>query len=238
MFALRSKGHVLANEELMLIKDFDGSGFNPRAALRDARVSQDGWWRTGEYAFYRRGFEKKDLWLGERLVYVDRGLVHVLDIPDVPATLANGKRVGLRQATGMGVFRLEKLRLEQIDDKTDVVSVTTGFDPAIDVKVVDIMRQRAWSSLVDGSGYPLKSEPSGCTAAGAKYSWLRQENLFEEGSSGYHGSVGCGISGVLYRRFVMAYESWSDASGVAVIDRKIWDAADPARIETLQPSMA
>jgi len=213
MFRLIS-GIVPANESIMNVKDHDDA-LNVSGAWK--AINTNGWWRTGEYAFYPKGFEMRDMPLGDKLVHFEDGVAHTLDIPDVPVKIANGQTVGLRQAIGMGVIRFEKLRLDQTDAKADVVSVTTDFDPATDVKVVDIMRPRGWA-LVDADGYPIKSQPSSVEVSEARYSYIRHEDEFEGESTGYHGSVARYVNyyGNDFRRYVGANGWWSCDSGVAV----------------------
>ena len=215
MFTLSSSGlYNPANEGIMSVKEHDQS--IQSGAYKSVNVN--GWWRTGEYAFYPKGFEKRNLPLGDKLVYVEDGVAHTLNIPDVPVKLANGQTVGLRQAISMGVIKLEKLKLDQIDDKADVVSVTTDFDPATDVKVVDIMRPSAWA-LVDADGYALKSQPSDAGVSEARYSRVRHSDEFEDRSTGYHGSLARGVYGYVNddRRVVYAYGEWRYGSGVALV---------------------
>ena len=211
MFGL--KGRVPVNESIMGVKDHDDA-LNVSGAWRAIDVNHG--WRTGEYAFYPKGFEKRDMPLGDKLVYIENHVAHTINIPDVPVKLANGQTVGLRKAIGMGVIRLEKLRLDQIDDKADVVSVSTDFDPATDVKVVDVMRPRNWA-LVDADGYPIKSQPSSYRVSEARFSSVRGEQHFEGESLGYHGSVARGGSDAENRRVVYAYSGWSYNSGVALV---------------------
>jgi len=213
MFTLRSSGlYAPQSEGIMSVKDHDQSFQSSVCSVVDV----SGWWRTCEYAFYPRGFEKRDLPLGDKLVYVEDGFTHTLSIPDVPVSIvrSDGKSetIGLRQAIGMGIIKLEKLDLRQIDERADEVSVTTDFDPATDVKVVDIMRPKAWA-LVDADGYPLKSKPSSSKVSGARCPYVRDENGFEAGSTGYHGSLARGAD----RPIVDANDKWQYGSGVALV---------------------
>jgi len=214
MFALRSSGlYVPANEGIVSLKDHDQSIQSGSYKL----VNVNGCWRTGEYIFYPKGFEKRNLPLGDKLVYIEDCITHTLDIPDVPVKLANGQTVGLRQAIGMGVISLEKLKLDSIDEKRDVVSVATDFDPANDVKVVDVMRPRTWA-LVDADGHPLKSQPSSAEVSEARYSYVRHEDDFEKGCTGYQGFLTFYSDDVIYDwRGVYAVDYWSKASGIAVV---------------------
>ncbi len=227
MFTLRSSGlYAPATEGIMSVKDHDQS--IQSGAYKSVNVND--WWRTGAYAFYPSGFEKANLPLGDKLVYAEDGVRHTLNIPDVQVSMlrpdGRSETVGLRQAIGMGVIKLEKLKLDQTDDEADVVSVTTDFDPATDVKVVDVMRPRAWA-LVDVDGYPLKSQPSCDEVSEARYSWIRHKDDFEKGSTGYHGSLAHLVGGDYYlgRRYVYAFDYWSWASGVAVVGRDVAVAA-------------
>lgn len=226
MFTLRSSGlYVPANEGIMTVKDFN------QAIQSDADkpVTEKKVWRTGEYAFYRKGFEKSDLPLGDKLVYVKRqaptiripeiekGIVHTLNIPYVPVSIVRpdgeSETVGLRKATGMGVIKLEKLELKDIDGMADVVSVTTDFDPATDVKVVDIMRPDAWA-LVDSDGYPMRKDPSHRDEPAARFSVTMVYGEFDTIATGWHGSL---THNDFSMRSVTAKSKWQSDLMVAVI---------------------
>jgi|GEM_PF-880931 len=212
VFTLHKSGlFVPANEGIMSVKEHDQSiqsGAYPS-------VNVNNWWRTGEYGFYPKGFEKKAIPLGAELIYVEGGISRILEIPDVPIKV-NGKTIGLRQAIGMGVIPLEKLEIRDVDETRSVVSVTSDFNPTTDVEVVDIMRPRAWG-LVDAKGRPLKSKPSNENVPDARYSYVRHDNEFDEGSTGWHGSF---ARDVYDRRVVFANSVWSDDSGVALVGRE------------------
>jgi len=227
MFSLRSNSlYAPATEGIMSIKDFD-------QPFSDALISvfwgttRNHFWRTGDYGFYPKGFEKKDLPIGEKIVWVETdAIIYTLSVPDVPVKLANGKTVGLRQAVGMGVIRLEKLKIDQTDEKAFTVSVTDDFDPVIDLKVKNIMRPRGWA-LVDADGYPLKSKPSHIEVPEARYSvvWHEDElDRFHNGSNGYHGSVDWNMMGMVSEscdgREVGACTEWYYESGVALFKRE------------------
>lgn len=231
MFTLRSSGlYVPATEGIMTVKDHDQSIHC--GAFKS--INATCWWRTGEYAFYPKGFQTRDMPLGDKLVYVENSVWHILMIPDVPVAIVRpdgiSETVGLTKAVGMGVFKLEKLGLKEIDERADVVSVTTDFDPATDVKVVDIMRPsggplHGWA-LPDADGYPLRSRPSGIKVSKARKSYLKPENEFEAGSTnypiGYHGSIDrCVHYYVLneVRNGIGVATEWRSDSGVAVIRR-------------------
>ncbi|MEW6528947.1 MAG: hypothetical protein AB1391_03595 [Candidatus Micrarchaeota archaeon] len=182
-------------------------------------ISENSWWRTGEYGFYRRGFEKKTIPLGAEITYVEGGVSWILEIPDVPIEV-NGKRIGLRQAIGMGVIPLEKLEIKDVNDKESIVSVTSNFDPRTDLEVVNIMRPSGWGG-VDTKGRPLKSMPSNESNLYARYSYVLHKNNFDEGPTGWHGSFARGVNGFYCRaREVSAGSVWSYGSGVMLVDRE------------------
>ncbi len=194
MFSLHSSGlFTPANEGIMTLRDISEACQSRifRARFTSGRV------RSSEYAFYPRGFENTDLPTGDRLAYVEkyfdkngkrRTETHILEIPDVPAKLANGSTVGLRGAIGMGVIPMQKLALAQIDENTDVISVTSGFNPATDIKVVDIARPMGWA-LPDSDGYPLRFRSSTTGISEARFARMLGSDEFEDGSTGWHGFV-------------------------------------------------
>jgi hypothetical protein len=229
MFTLRESGlYVPAQEGIMLVKEHDQS--IQSGAYTSVNVNN--WWRTAEYGFYPKGFEKKAVPIGDKLVYVENGVSHALDIPDVPVKV-NGENVSLRKAVGMGVIKLEKLQYRELDEKSGLVEVTSDFDPANDVKVVDIMRPRGWA-LVDADGYPLKSKPSNQNVSEARYSYVRHEGDFEQGSTGYHGSFARGLGDDDYygRRVVIADRGWHFGSGVALVSGR--EAAAPRDVSVVR----
>jgi hypothetical protein len=213
MFGL--KGRIPSHESIMNVRELDDA-LNVSGAWK--AIDVNGWWRTGKYGFYPKGFEKKDMPIGEKIVYAEQGVTYTLDVPDVPVKIANGETVGLRQAVGMGVVRLEKLKLDQTGEKMFSVSMTTDFDPVNDLKVKEVMRPRGWA-LVDADGYLLRSKPSGKNVPDARYSYVLHADEFEDGSSGYHGSLARGVDDFDGRRVVYADVGWSEASGMAIISR-------------------
>lgn len=228
MFTLAKSGiYVPANETIMSVKEHDQS--IQSGAYESVNVNN--WWRTPEYGFYPKGFEKKALPLGDKIVYIANGVAETLDVPDVPVKLANGKTIGLRQVVGMGVIRLEKL---QYDEDRHIVSVTSDFDPAKDVKVVDIMRPSGWA-LVDADGYPLKTQPSNENVPNARYSCVRHSYDLEKKSTGWHGSLDRVLDDNDFRRRVVGADTlWSVVSGVALVKSR--EAAAPRDVEILTPS--
>ncbi len=217
MFNLHKSGLYLPESEgIMSVKEHDQS-IQSGASLS---INVNNWWRTKEYGFYPKGFEKASIPLGNQLIYVEDNVSRVLEIPDVPVKV-NGETISLRKAIGMGVIPIEKLEIRDVDETRSVVSVTSDFDPAIDVKMVNIMRPRVWA-LTDVDGYPLKTLPSKSDVPDARYSYVRHDNEFDNGSTGWHGSFArdvdyfCGR-----RRSVNASTYWSDVSGVALVGRKV-----------------
>lgn len=222
MFGLHKSGLFNpAVERIMDVKDHDDS-LNVSKVWETINVN--GWWRTGRYAAYRRGFEKEDLQVGDKIVWVERDIARTLEIPDVPVAIIrpDGKSeiIGLRQAVGLLDFDLTKL---QYDLDARVVSVTSDFNPETDVRVVDIMRPRGWA-LVDANGYPLKSNPSDERAPEARYSYVRLSENLAKKATGWHGSLACYISLIdgkvhIGSRGVAAVGYWYDVSGVAIVEK-------------------
>lgn len=214
------KGRVPCHESIMGVKDHDDS-LNISGAWRAIDVT--GWWRTNRYGVYARGFEKKlDKPVGARVVLIEDGVSYTFEVPDVKNPLNKDK--GLRQATGMLDFALERL---QYDEGKRIVSVASDFNPETDVTVRDIMRPRGWA-LVDADGYPLRLSPSNADVSEARYSFVRRSDEFNKKSTGYHGSVARNVLGGGYRRNVIADFGWQDCSGVALVGR---EAAAPLESE-------
>ncbi len=215
-FALRSSGlYAPETERIMLVEDHNQSYIaGVRESIKRSLPPDlsDTWMRTGEYAVYARGFfEKRDEPLGDRRVYVEHGIKNVLEIPDVGVSIARpggaSGRIGLRQAVGMAVIRLEKLRLKRVDDR-HVISVTDGFTEA-DVRVLsrrDALILLDARSRLSGSERPVPS---------IKHAYVMAEDSLE-GSTGYHGSlayfVGNGVR-------VAANIPWACAFAVTVVER-------------------
>ena len=213
MFELRPKGLLPSNERPMNVKEHDES-------IRSGawkEISANSWWRTNLYGVYRKGFEKDlDVQIGEKVVWVEDGIAPVFNVPDVKHPHNNDK--GLREATGMVVFDLDKL---QYDGETNIVSVSSDFNPETDVFVVDVMRPRGWA-LVDANGIPLRTKPSDEDTLGARHSYVKHSDEFEGEATGWHGSLACDVDGFYFgrRRYVVgALVVWSGASGVATIGR-------------------
>ena len=236
-------------------------------ALNVARVYQavlgDSWSRALEFAFYRRGFEKDlTLQMGKKLVWIEkekdlnqketgRLLIAILDlskIADVPVTLANGSKISLQKAAGMGIIPISKLEIRKTEDNKKLiayeVSIASDFNPATDLKVKNAARPRVWSDSVDEDGFALNdgrvSDQVGWDIPSARFSSVRHSDEFLDISNlsselqailtkmgikpedlGYLGSVGRVVYGYYYirRRVVYAYDGWSDASGVVVVGR-------------------
>lgn len=210
MFGLHKSGRFNpAHEAIMGVKEHDDS-LNTSGAWQ--KINVNNWWKTGRYAAYRRGFENDlDLQIGDRLVFIEKGTAHILEIPDVRHPTDKDK--SLRQAAGMLDFDLQKLRY---DPEARIVSVTTDFNPDSDVRVVDIMRPEGWA-LPDKNGYPIRTQQSGAGVPKARFAVTRPSGAFEGESTGYHASV---ILSVVYyngTRYIYAVHSWSDDSTVAVV---------------------
>ncbi len=203
-----------AAEKIMGVKDHDDS-------LNKSKVWESidviGWWRTGRFGAYRRGFEKENSSVGERLLYIEDGTKRTLEIPDVPVAIfmPDGKSeiIGLRAARGIIDFDLEKLRY---DSEEKIVSVSSDFNPKTDVRVVDVMRPRNWA-LVDANGYPIRSKPSRSDNSATRQSYIWHSDEFENGSTGWFGSVARYCYEVDGKRIIDALGSWRNGSGVALV---------------------
>lgn len=182
-------------------------------------VNENGWWRTAKYGVYARGFERElDKRVGNSVVWTEVGVSYTFEVPDVRHPTEDKP---LSHATGMLVLPLAKL---EFDEGTRAVKVAPNLYPETDVQVVDIMRPRAWA-LVDADGVPLRTEPSGANTQEARYSYIRHSDEFEEGATGWHGSLSRVVLGVLGfdygGRYVLAGSRWSGASGVAVVGHEV-----------------
>jgi hypothetical protein len=204
----RLKGRIPTSEGIMSVKELDDA-INLSGAHSSINVT--GWWRTNRYAVYAKGFEKElDKPVGAKVVWIENGVSYTFEVPDVKNPMNKDK--GLRQASGMLDFALDKL---QYDEEKRIVSVTPDFTET-DVTVRDIMRPRNWA-LVDADGYPIRTRPSDQTTPDVRYSYVRHSGEFDKKASGYHGSVARdGFSG---RRFVYSGIGWQGGSGVAVVGR-------------------
>lgn len=218
MFGLK----IPAHESIMTVKEYDAL-LVPEVV--QAITAHSNWIRTREYAFYPKGFERQDLPMGDKIIYVETGVAYTFIVPDVSVNV-NGTSVGLRTAIGMGVIPIEKLRLEQVDETHFTVLVTSDFNPASDVKVVDIMRPSGVWALVDADGYPIRARPSDFFIPEARCSYVRNFNEFEKNATGWHGSLVRYVFDIQYvfdiyyrRRDVSAYGRHVDAYGVAVVSR-------------------
>ena len=233
-------------------------------ALNISRIYQavlgDSWSRALEFAFYRRGFEKDlTLQMGKKLVWIEkekdlnqketgRLLIAILDlskIADVPVTLANGSKISLQKAAGMGIIPISKLEIRKTEDNKKLiayeVSIASDFNPATDLKVKNAARPRVWSDSVDEDGFALNdgrvSDQVGWDIPSARFSSVRHSDEFLDISKlpselqailtkmgikpedlGYSGSVGRYV--YYSRRYVYAGNDWSGASGVAIVGRE------------------
>lgn len=172
-------------------------------------------WRAREYVVYRKGFEQKlDLELGEKIVYIENKLDYTFEIPDVKvwlATKTGGFLTDLRKTAGMAVFDIHKL---QYDPKKRVVKVIKDFNPQRDVKIIDIMRPHGWA-LYELNGFPTRLLKSDDKNPKAIYSWTKEAKDFEDGSTGYHGSIYRKLDFDDWREMDATHD-WRYLSGVAV----------------------
>jgi hypothetical protein len=170
-------------------------------------------WRTNRYGVYRRGFEQS---LGKHVkssvVWIENGVDYTFEVPDVKDPTDSNK--GLRQASGMLDFDLDKL---QYNEGMRVVSVVPGFNPKRDVTVIDIIRPYGWA-LTDSAGYPLRTKPSEIMVSEARCSNTLRTGEFENGATGWHGSVSRNVFDYDYNdRRILTRGNWENKSGVALI---------------------
>ncbi len=209
MFGL--KGKLPAHEGILSISQFDDAMNRSGAALTLPR--HGGWWRTCEYGVYPRGFDSDPLKpAGATVIWVEDGYRYSFEVPDARNPQEPGK--SLRESQGMLVFALSKLRY---DRRKRVVSVSPDFDPQADVRAVDVMRPAGWA-LPDEAGYPLRQLPSDATVPEARGFRYVSSGGFENGSSGWHGSISLLYAEGLEhgRRMIDAASGWRHPSGVAV----------------------
>lgn len=159
------------------IHDFDESVSSNYLDLRDLFT------RIKWYGFHRKGFENDDLPLGDSIVYVERGIEYTLLIPSL--ILPSG--VNLRDAKGIGYVDITKLTY-------DPASHTVSFGDEIVqnphlVYVADAMRPSGWSVLFDNNGIPLMRGDSNSSVSNAKYLRVRDFDTFQDGATGWHGSM-------------------------------------------------
>lgn len=225
MFRLRAK--LPLHERPMNIKELDEAlQTGAYQSIKDVDRKR---WRTNRYGVYKRGFERRQpLPIGDTVFWCGEWSCHsVFDVPDVRHP--HNPNIGLRQATGMLDFDLDKLQYEretrwwEAKPIRGVVSVTADFNPETDVRVVDIMRPRGWA-LVDENGYPLRTQPSHPNIPAARCSSIlhHSENW---GSNprvktyGWHGSIAVSYDHERWR-FVIASMGWDWGSAVAVVSRE------------------
>ncbi len=209
MFGLKRK--LPAHEGIMSLGQFDDA-MNKSGAAKTL-PPRGGWWRTGEYAVYARGFEDELLKpAGAEVVWVEDGYRYAFEVPDERNPQEPG--ISLRESPGMLVFALAKLRY---DRRRRTVRVAPDFDPKTDVRVIDVMRPAGWA-LADRGGYPLRSLPSDVTVPEARGFRFVRSGGFEKGSSGWHGSIGLLYSDGMEhgRRMIDAAGAWRYPTGVAV----------------------
>jgi hypothetical protein len=207
----RLKGRIPKHESIMNVRELDDA-LNVRGVWKVIDVN--GSWRTNRYGVYARGFERElDKPVGASIVWIEDGISYTFEVPDLEHP--NDSNRGLRQATGMLDFALEKL---QFDEDRGIVSITSDFDPESDVTVRNIMRPRGWA-LVDVEGYPLRTRPSDPHNSISRYSYVRHSDQFDREATGWHGSISRIIGIVDDRRYVYAYVEWGIDYGVAVVTR-------------------
>lgn len=210
MFGLKLPAH----ESIMSLGQFDDA--MNRSGAAKTLPPRGGWWRTCEYGVYPRGFESEPRRpAGAEVVWVEGGYRYAFEVPDVGNPQEPGK--SLRESQGMLVFALAKLRY---DRRRRTVSVAPDFDPETDVSVRDVVREDGWA-LPDGDGYPLRRLPSDLTVPEARGFRYVRSGGFENGSSGWHGSISLLYAEGLEhgRRLIDATSGWLYPSGVAVACR-------------------
>lgn len=233
MFSL--KGRIPAHESIMSVRELDDA-INVSGAHSSIKVN--GAWRSDRYGVYARGFETElDKPVGAKVVWFEEYSVHyTFEVPDVRHPTDKSK--GLRQATGMLDFALDKL---QYNEGRLTVSVAPDFNPETDVVVRDIMRPKGWA-LVDADGYPMRKDPSHEGEPAARYSFVNHSNEFRENATGWHGSIARFLDYYFnvdtFKTVVGAYFGWSK-TGVAVVARDIkvapGDSASEMTFEALSP---
>ncbi len=206
----RLKGKMPSHESILSVKGHD-LVLNPNECFRVPGFPI--WVRTGEYGVYARGFQKDlDAPVGTIVIWTENNCSYSFIVPD--ARHPGDKDKALCQASGMLVFPIDKL---EYDERYRVVSVSQSFDPARDVRVVDIMRPGGWA-LVDGEGYPVRGKPSDIYDPDARCAYLRSPGEFFPNASGWHGSIARGVDfGGYQRRAINAELEWRYPSGVSVI---------------------
>ncbi len=221
MFGLHKSGLFdPKTETIMSVRELDDA-LNVSGAWK--AVGVDGCWRTREYGVHATGFEKElDKPVGASVVYITIGedVPYTFEVPDVKHPQDKDK--GLRQATGMLVFALDKL---DYDEGKRILSVVSNFNPETDVRVKDIMRPAGWA-LVDADGYPIRTRPSNGDTNEARYSAVRDSDALE-GCTGWHGSV---VRSVYrrdddIRRLISTDDDW-EGLGVALVPR-VADSESP-----------
>lgn len=215
-------------------------------------------WRGREYVFYRKGFERQlDLPFGDSIEYQEvmpnkKRLIATLDFgkwkdAEVGFYSLEGKPIQakLKDAYGLGVVDMEKLRLEvgkpetggiipeernkegelvvpatkAHDQNTYCCKVTFSddFDPERDLEILDILRPAEWGYF-ESNGFPLRMLGDSGGTPEIRYSDLRSENNLPD-SAGYHGSIARSVINPDCRLAVGMGFPWFQQAGVAAIDQ-------------------
>jgi hypothetical protein len=173
----------------------------------------DGWLRCSEYAFFHKDPKTP---LGKEIIWIEDGVIYKKLVPDVPVKVGT-KVINLQKAVGMGVYEsIGLLKIEQTDDRLFVVSVVDPSTLIGKVRVVDFMRD-GWA-LADECGLPIACRPSTFDNPNARYGMVGID--FDAMMAGYHGSLAVDVDFFLDRRIILAGANWSEAAGVAVVERE------------------
>lgn len=215
MFKLRSSSFLLPNERPLNVKELDKILHNSIYP----ELNVNGWWRSNRYGVYRKGFQKDpSLKIGEKIIWVENSIDYTCEIPDVRHP--HNTNIGLREATGMLDFDLDKL---QYNEGKRIVSVAADFNPETDVRVIDITSRPA---LVDANGYPIRSKEFNHQLTTEefennpeiRYALFRDsDHEMLEDSTGWHGSVALSTR---IKRCIYAVSWWYEGHAVAVTKKE------------------
>jgi len=200
------------SERIMSVKEHDASILSSSYY----GVNVNGWWRADEYAFYHRD---PTLAIGTELVWIEYGVRYRKIIPDVPVQF-NGREISLQKVVGMGIYpSIGLLKVERTDEKEFTVSPVSLDAIAGKVRAMNFMRN-GWAEP-DGYGFPDGNMPSSRTNKKARCGAVRTD--FDRNATGWHGSMARDVDrhGTNDRKlYVYALSVWSEASGVAIVNRE------------------
>lgn len=168
--------------------------------------------RTGEYCFSAREPGKP---FGSELVFIEKGIRYRMEIPDVRVPF-NGKEPSLRAIKGALIIidSITLLKLTKISEGEYLVSPADGAKFEGRIHAVPFLG-KGWVKA--GSlGYPDTGKSSSADDPSARHVWMR--TVFEDGATGYHGSMARTMGGD-GGRSIIADLDWSAACRVAVVGR-------------------